>query len=184
MKKGEKRQKTQNSKLEKKLSPKHYKLITHLKKEFEKIKKKTGFSDTTLIRLVSEPLEQEIRLPISIFSTELSPLESVVKFLRENKNMSLHKIAKTLNRDDSTIWTTYNNSKRKFPKELPFYGELIPLNQINNRELSILESLVSYLKQIHSCKEIASLLNRKEQTIWTAYRRAKQKNAKTYKKAA
>jgi hypothetical protein len=33
--------------------------------------------------------------------------------LKEEKEMTYHKIAEALNRDDRTIWTVYNRAKKK-----------------------------------------------------------------------
>ena len=58
----------------------------------------------------------QTRIPISIFSNDkLSTLETVVKYLKENVALKLVDIATLLNRDQRAIWTTYNNSKKKFP---------------------------------------------------------------------
>ena len=53
----------------------------------------------------------------------------------------------------------------------------IPLEVISNRKLSVLESIVFYLKEEKhlSYRKIASLLNRDDRTIWTCYSRAKKK---------
>ena len=57
--------------------------------------------------------ERREKIPLSAFTKELSILESVVKYLKENCKYKYSQIAKILNRDDRTIWTTYNNAKNK-----------------------------------------------------------------------
>ena len=53
-------------------------------------------------------------LPISIFvNRNYAILESIVKYLRENYNLSYHEIAVLLKRNDRTIWTVYNRVKKK-----------------------------------------------------------------------
>jgi len=49
-----------------------------------------------------------------------------------------------------------------------------------DRSLSVLESLVSHLKDVkrYSYHEIAVMLNRDDRTIWTVYHRAMQKRKK------
>ncbi len=53
----------------------------------------------------------------------------------------------------------------------------IPSSIFQDRELSVLEAIAEYLKEKKSMKysEIAKLLNRDDRTIWTAYKRAKEK---------
>lgn len=54
---------------------------------------------------------------------------------------------------------------------------LIPVSVIADRGLSILESLVEYLKDElrYNYHEIGELTNRDERTIWTVYNRARKK---------
>lgn len=58
--------------------------------------------------------DQKILVSISIFSNrKFSILESLVKFLKEEHNMTYHEIAVLLNRNDRTIWTVYSRVKKK-----------------------------------------------------------------------
>lgn len=121
---------------------------------------------------------EEIQIPISIFKTNLAPLESLVKYLKENLNYSHKKISFLLNRSNKTIWSSYNSAIRKktekFIIKKPKF--LTPLSVFSNRKFSILESLVSYLKsQQLSFKQISNLLQKDYRTIWTVYNRAKKK---------
>ena len=126
-----------------------------------------------LIKLIS--YEELILIPISIFKNS-SPLESLVKYLKDNLDLSLSEIASLLNRDQRTIWITYNNASKKI-KELEIIDKtLIPINIFNNRKLSILENLVYYLQNKNiSLSNIAKILNRDYKTVWTCYSRAKHK---------
>jgi hypothetical protein len=57
--------------------------------------------------------------------------------------------------------------------------DTIPLDILRDRNLSVLESIVEYLKNKGlSFHEIAILLNRDERNIWTVYNRAKKKRHK------
>ena len=59
-----------------------------------------------------------ITLPLSIFrDRKLSVLEVITEYLKEKKNMRYSEIAELLNRDDRTIWTSYNRAKEKRKKE-------------------------------------------------------------------
>lgn len=53
----------------------------------------------------------------------------------------------------------------------------IPTSILRDRTLSVLEGIVEYLREHHDLNyhQIAKLLNRDDRTIWTVYRRAKQK---------
>jgi len=119
-------------------------------------------------------------LPISIFDNEeLSCLETIVKHLRENFKLRYHEIALMLNRNDRTIWATYNNASKKRKEKLPVKESkfLIPVSILKNRKLSVLEALVSYLKDKFNLRysQIAVLLARDERNIWTVYQRSKKK---------
>ena len=85
-----------------------------------------------------------------------------------------------LNRNDRTIWATYNNAVKKRKERLPVKESklYIPVSIFSGRKLSVLETIVSYLKDKFGLRysEISALLNRDERNIWTAYNRAKKKN--------
>jgi len=119
-------------------------------------------------------------LPISIFDNkELSCLETIVKHLKEKFKLRFHEIALLLNRDDRTIWSTYSNACKKRKEKLRVKESkfFIPISIFTARKLSVLESLVSYLKDNFNLRyrEIAILLRRDERNIWTVYHRAKKK---------
>lgn len=123
--------------------------------------------------------KEDILIPLSIFKTILPPLEALVKYLKEKRNLKFHEIAKKLSRDDRTIWITYRNSQSKYVEFSAFDKIMIPLRIFYNRNLSILEHLTVYLKEQYgySNKKIASLLDKDESTIWTVYHRAKIKRS-------
>jgi hypothetical protein len=114
-------------------------------------------------------------IPLSVFSNEkLSALEIIVKYFKENKNKKYSEIARLLNRDDRTIWSTYNNAKKKqtgplSKKKSQIY---IPVSIFSSRKTSVLESLVIYLKNLnYTFSQIAKFLKKDYQTIYTSYRR-------------
>jgi len=118
-------------------------------------------------------------VPLSIFDNDkLSVLESVVKYLKENQKMKLKDIADLLNRNSKTIWTTYNNASKKMQEPLSNQVDVgIPLDLFQNRDVSPMEVVVNYLKDVLGFKnhEIANLLHRDQRTIWTTYNRKKTK---------
>ena len=126
--------------------------------------------------------EDEIYLPVSLFQTQLSPLQAIVKFLKENLEKTNKQIALLLNRDPKTIWITYRAVEKKKSFQLKESEIQIPLSIFKDRKLSVLEALVSFLKeQDLKYSEIASLLNRDQRTVWTVHTRAKKKLGKKIK---
>ncbi|MFC1754164.1 hypothetical protein ACFL96_12380 [Thermoproteota archaeon] len=118
-------------------------------------------------------------VPVSLFATKLSPSESLCKYLKENLELSYKEISKLLNRDERSIWTSYNRAKAKMPE--PFAdlkkGMFIPIDIFSNREMSILENLVLYLREKtdETNYGIAKLLKKTPSMIYTIYNRAKSK---------
>lgn len=115
-------------------------------------------------------------IPVSIFSGELSPFESIVLFLKENKELRLNEIAKKLHKSESSAWLTYRNAKKKNLNLKIDYSLLIPLSKFDDSK-SILEIVVLFL--IESCsmkvKDVSSFLNKSVSTIWTTYNRVRTK---------
>lgn len=140
-------------------------------------KKKYGVNSSELMQMISEEAENSI--PVCIFSNDkLSVFEAIVKYLAENKSVSLKKIAKLLGKSYSTIWVTYNNSKKKLPAVFEISAcKQIPISVFSDAKLTIFESLVKYLKEKEemSNKEIGELLHRNNKTIWTIYNNAKKR---------
>ncbi|MFH2021249.1 MAG: hypothetical protein ABIJ34_07555 [archaeon] len=112
-------------------------------------------------------------IPLSAFSNPLSTLEIVVKYLKENQEKSYHEIAVILNRNDRTVWCTYNNSRKKLDKPLSIHPSVsVPISIFASRDKSVLESLALYLKGLgYSYQKIATALDRNYQTIYTVCRR-------------
>ena len=115
-------------------------------------------------------------IPVSVFSTEeLSALESVCKYLKEDLEFSYNKIALLLNRNHRTIWTTYNNAVGKLKDKLVVKESryFVPASVFADRKLSVLEAIVSYLRERYKLRysEIAVLLNRDERNVWSVYQR-------------
>ncbi len=53
-------------------------------------------------------------IPTSVFQNRsLGSLEAVVVYLRETRGLNYAQIARLLNRDDRTIWTTYCRAAHK-----------------------------------------------------------------------
>src|SRR3989344_2141428 len=126
--------------------------------------------------------KEEVSLPISIFNSKLTVLESVAKYLKEEKNLSLHEISRVISRDERNIWHTYESAKKKHPEKLILENVKfwVPVSIFSDSKLSALETLVSHLKsQLNfSYHEIAVLLSRNDRTIWTVHSRSRKKYVK------
>ena len=83
-----------------------------LKLAIEEIKEKYNLSSNEILSLAEEkPVSKEVLVPVSVFENEeLSALESICKYLKEELEFNFAKIALLLNRNHRTIWTTYSNA--------------------------------------------------------------------------
>jgi len=129
---------------------------------------------------ISYKIKPKLTIPISIFKdVKLSALELVVRYLHEIQKLKFSEISKLLNRKSNTIWTTYKNAIKKSKKPLNVEEGCItiPVEILSIRKFSVLESIVSYLKDHYnlSFKTISELLGRNYQTIRTVYLRYKKK---------
>lgn len=152
-----------------------------LKLAIEEIKQKYNLSSNEILSLVEEKkVAKEILIPVSVFENDLSALEAVCKYLKEELELSHNKIASLLNRNHRTIWTTYNNAIGKLKEKLIVKETryFVPASVFADRKLSVLEAIVSYLRERYKLRysDIALLLNRDERNVWSVYsRRLKKK---------
>lgn len=122
----------------------------------------------------------KINLPISIFDNpNLSPGETIIKYLRENLGHDYNTISSILNRDYQSVYTSYKKTLKKMNGRLTPYETKynMPLILIRDRSLSISEHIVRHLKEDYNLKytDIAKMLKRDSKTIWTLYKRANEK---------
>lgn len=152
-----------------------------LKLALAELKEKYNLDNHAILNLIVEkPVPKEIVIPISLFEYEqLSALEIICKYLKEELDLTYSKIGVLLNRDSRTIWATYNNASEKLKeklhaKETRFF---IPISVLKNRRFSVLESIICYLKEKFGLRynEISKLLNRDERNIWAIHNRALKK---------
>jgi len=170
------------------------KLLDPLKIIADELRKKYSLSKKELLQTLIDELgnryslgEKEIlnimtgrdkSIPISIFSKQLGGLEAVSKYMKENLGMHYSEIAREVGRDERTIWTSYKKAKIKqkeaFKEDKE--GISIPISVLKNKELTIFESVISYLRdKVVKYSEIAKLLNRDQRNIWTIYSRTVKK---------
>ncbi len=140
---------------------------------------KLGISKGQVLQLLRHQ-EKSVLIPVSIFSnSQLSGLELVCKYLRDNLSIRFSDIARLLSRDYRTVWATYSIANRKCRDALAVpKGEcFFPVFILANRELSVLEAIVSYLKDELGLRfsEIAAAMHRDQRNVWTVYSRARKK---------
>ena len=158
---------------------KNAKEIESLEAIFKSLKKSTKLDESSILKLIKEK-DTLIQIPVSIFKNKLAPLEAVVLFLKNHLGYKFHKIASILNRDDRTIWLTYDNAVKK-KVNLRLSSEIyLPISVFSDRKFSILENVVAYLIEVKkfSIKDISLLTDKSPKTIWTVYQRAKKKHGK------
>ena len=142
----------------------------------ERLKEKYNYSDEEILKLWSH--ENSISIPVSIFSGKLSPAESLTKFLKENRDLTYKEISKLIGRDERSVWANYKRAFKKMPWPFDIKDSVtVPVSIFSYNGKSILESLISYLKETRNLrnKKIAQLLNKNSANIWTVYNRAKRK---------
>ncbi len=151
-----------------------------IKEELEHLHKQFNITSKDILSYLQKPRNE---IPLSIFTKKLSSLETITKFLRENQQLNFVKIAGLTNRNQKALCRTYHNAKNKQKEqfkdiESEFY---FPVHILKNRNLSVLESIVIYLKEKLNLSliKISSLLKRDPSTIWTIYIRALKKKNET-----
>lgn len=143
---------------------------------------KYGFKENEL-QLI---LRDNLKLPVSIIKNDvLSPLESIVKYLRENKDLTYRQIGKLLSRDPKTLAVTYSVAQKKAPEKLKTDADTTDASTIyidfsifgaQNKELSILEGVCYHLKNSGmNYSQISRILGKNQKTIWTVCKRAEKK---------
>ena len=136
-----------------------------------------------LISLYGKQVRDEHVVPVALFALQLSPSEALCKYLKE-QGYAFHEMARLLNRDARSVWTSYRRAQRKHQQPFsPVHSEIVlPLSLFKRRELSIFENIVWHLHTLqHSNKTIAQLLKRQPQVIATVLHRAREKQQVRYK---
>lgn len=144
-------------------------LVSHFANELKRLH---GISEQEILG------RKDVLIPISIFAGELSSLEAVVKYMKENLSLKFSKAAKLLNRSSKTIWATYHKAAKKMPSPFieTFSEIMMPVSAISNRSFSTLESVVGHIKALgYTNHETALMMNLDDRTIWTVYDRVKKK---------
>ncbi len=127
--------------------------------------------------------QQSCYIPVSLFSAvPLSSLEAMTIYLRETKKLKFSVMAKILGRNQISLSTSYRNARKKYTRTLniPESKWHIPAIIFQNRQLSVLESIVLYMKKEYRMHNttIATVLGKDPRTIWTVLQRIKNKEVK------
>ena len=150
------------------------------KKEFQELSKYISKLVNSLTleekKKLFDDLLKEKSVPLSVFQSNLSGLGALVYYLKNIEKKGFTEISQILNRKPSTISSTFYKIKNRRIKFLPTEIR-IPLSIFSNRKFSVLESLVSYLrdKQNFPLVKISQLTNKNPSTIKTTYWRYKKK---------
>ena len=127
--------------------------------------------------------QSEVFIPSCVFNEKLSSFETIVKFLKESYGLSFQKISELLGKKKQSVWRAYKNAVFKFKESFEVTDLFfpIPVGIFEDDKLSVLESLVLFLKENYELKysEISALIARDERTIWTVYSRARGKYEKS-----
>ncbi len=139
-----------------------------------KLKKEGRIENKEIIGIVKNP-QDHLMIPVSVFSSNDAPFETLCNYLKDKFNFSIKEISSITKRDSKSIYTTLSNSKGKhsYAEE----GILVPLEVFCQRKTSILESLCLYLaeKKELGITEIGRIISKSPKTVWTAIHRAEQK---------
>ncbi len=145
------------------------------------VAEKYSISYNEVLELLRKKENKDIVLVPSFILRDknLGILESVAKYMKEELNLTYHKIAVLLNRDDRVIWVTYNKAIKKKKSRLavsePNYW--LPVSIFTDTSLGPLEAISKYL--VDDAKldfaQIAKLLNRDKKSIWACYKKAKKR---------
>lgn len=141
-----------------------------------RLKQKYNYSNEEIFRLWND--ENVLPVPVAIFAGKLSPAEALAKFLKENHELSYREISELIGRDERGIWANYKRAARKMPWPFEINDSIAVPVSIFNSNKSILEALVSYLKEVKKLrnKKIAQMLNKNPANIWTVSNRANKKS--------
>jgi len=143
----------------------------------DRLRKKFNYSNQEVLNL----LQEELLVPVEVFSSGLAPAEALTKFLKEECDKNFHEISLLINRNEKSVWQNYNRAMKKMPSRFAFASSLkVPVSAFKNNKLSVFESIVLYLKEQKQMKNfrIAKLLGKNPANVWSVYNRASGKMKK------
>src|SRR3989344_4312412 len=123
--------------------------LLNLTKEISmRLKEEYGYSEEQLYGAFVKDSEEEASLvPVSIFSAELAASEALIKYLKETHDINYHEISVLINRNERGVWASYRRAIKKMPEKFEVSEtNFVPVSIFADNKLSILECLISYLK--------------------------------------
>ena len=159
-------------------------LLNLIKDASKRLREEFEYSDEQLYEAFVKGRENALLIPISIFSTNLAPSEALIKYLKETHDINYHEISTLINRNERGVWASYQRALKKMPSKFQISDTIfVPVSIFSDNKFSILECLISYLKDVKQMKnsKIAILLNKNPSNIWTIYNRRKMKEKKNEK---
>lgn len=110
-------------------------------------------------------------------SHNITKQDLLLNFLQEEETLSQVFDSQTIETLERITKHLKEIKKIKIKPNKITEGYSVPIAILSDRTLSALEHVTAYLKEHHglSYKEIATLLNRDQRTIWTTYQRSKKK---------
>jgi hypothetical protein len=123
-----------------------------------------------------EDKKSDILVPVNIFKEDIGAAEALARYLHDIKKLKFSDIAKLLNRNQRTIWVNYNNSLKNKKIQFKEIGIMIPISIFSDRRLSVLESVIKYLRDKGLKNiEISKKIKKDPRNIGTFYSRALKK---------
>jgi len=147
----------------------------------DRLRQKYNYSNQEVLNLLQE---EELLVPVEVFSSGLAPAEALTKFLKEECDKNFHEISILINRNEKSVWQNYQRAIKKMPSRFSFVSSLkVPVSAFKNNKLSVFESLVLYLKEQKQMKnvKIAKLLGKNPANVWSVYNRAIKKVKRGFK---
>lgn len=160
------------------------KLIDRLDNILEDIKDEIFVDEKELTEILSERIKyqytknKDVSIPLEIFSKKLGALEALTKYMKENLEMRYSEIGRLLDRDERTVWSSYNKAKGKLGVSFVIESEMyMPLSEFDGSGLTVLEKVVVYLKDNMNKKysETSEIIGRDQRNIRAVYIKAKSK---------
>jgi len=148
---------------------------------------------------IPDSIEKTIPLEIFLID-ELGYFESLVRYLKDNRNITIKEQSKILNRSTGALWASYYSSNKKFKKTLDddllksFSEKLIarltkarpdlvskkesfrvPIDLISGRKFSPFQSVVIFLRTYFNMRftDISIILGKDMHSVWNAANSAK-----------
>lgn len=148
--------------------------------QLSRLQSRLELGDTEFKDMLGEFAEQ-VSVPVEVFRLckKLGPLEAIIKYLREERQLRFVTIAKLINRDQRVVAVSYKNAARKHPARTAVKRTTysLPITLLSETKLTAAEHIVNYLKE--NCKlsfaEIAVMTGRDQRTVWTLHSRSKKK---------